>query len=362
MARLFPVALEAAGFTVEHASTFRSFDGTGDAGRQHRIGAVGKKLAKRLTLRFRNRPDDRKPKLWFTYHLYHKAPDWLGPTVSQGLGIPYVVAEASHAPKQRRGKWADGCRAAAEAISAADLIFGINQADSECVLPLLADPNRLVPIKPFIDTRPFAAAAMARDRHRATLASANDLDPDVPWLLTVAMMRPGDKLASYRVLGSALSNLASRPWHLLVAGDGPARAQVRAALNHHGARVRWLGQVENKKLAAAYAAADLYVWPAIREAWGMALLEAQAAGLPVIAGDTGGIPDVVANGDSGQLAPVGDPVAFASAISRLLNDPDALRAMGRCALERAHRLHDVSAAAGILRQELRSLIGSFGAR
>ena len=362
MARLFPIALEKAGFTVEHASTFRSFDGLGDPGRQRRIGAVGKQLAKRLTHRFHNRPADRKPQLWFTYHLYHKAPDWLGPTVTQDLGIPYVVAEASHAPKQRQGKWANGYQAAAEAISTADLVFGINQADNECVLPLLADSNRLVPIKPFIFTGPFAAAANARDRHRDALASTHGLDPGVPWLLTVAMMRPGDKLASYRILGSALSDLKSRPWHLLVVGDGPARDQVRATLDHVGSRVRWLGQMENDTLAAIYAASDLYVWPAFREAWGMALLEAQAAGLPVVAGDTGGIPDVVADGESGQLVPIGDPAALASAISRLLNDPNALRAMGRCALERAHRLHDVSAAAGILREELGILIGSFGAR
>ena len=43
------------------------------------------------------------PELWFTYHLYHKAPDWLGPRIAGALGIPYVVAEASFAPKQAGG-------------------------------------------------------------------------------------------------------------------------------------------------------------------------------------------------------------------------------------------------------------------
>ena len=62
------------------------------------------------------------------------------------------------------------------------------------------------------------------------------------------------------------------------------------------------------------AAADLYLWPAINEAYGMAFLEAQAAGLPVIAGRTGGVPAVVAADETGLLTPVGDAHAFAAAV------------------------------------------------
>src|SRR5207253_11404693 len=56
------------------------------------------------------------PELWFTYHLYHKAPDWLGPQIADALRIPYVVAEASDAPKQASRGWAAGRRAAERAI------------------------------------------------------------------------------------------------------------------------------------------------------------------------------------------------------------------------------------------------------
>src|SRR6188474_545655 len=58
--------------------------------------------AVRLIARWRSLPP-RHPErfdLWFTYHCYYRKPDWLGPIVSQALGVPYVIAEASHAPRR----------------------------------------------------------------------------------------------------------------------------------------------------------------------------------------------------------------------------------------------------------------------
>ncbi len=102
MARLFVAALARAGCTVETASRFASYD-AGDRARQRRLAAAGDRLAARLIRGYARRPPSERPSLWFTYHLYHKAPDWLGPAVAGALAIPYVVAEASHAPKQDVG-------------------------------------------------------------------------------------------------------------------------------------------------------------------------------------------------------------------------------------------------------------------
>jgi hypothetical protein len=85
---------------------------------------------------------------------------------------------------------------------------------------------------------------------------------------------------------------------------------------------------------ATYASADLYLWPAINEAYGMAFLEAQAAGLPVVAGRTGGVPAVVADGVTGVLTPIGDAAAFAAATARLLDDPKARAQLGKAARAR----------------------------
>lgn len=343
MARLLIQALRAAGHRVTLASRFRSRDGTGDPARQARLSARGQGLARRLAARYRALPADRRPQAWFTYHLYYKAPDWLGPAVSAALGLPYLVAEASIAPKRADGPWRLGHQASAAAVAAADAVLCFNAVDAECLRPLLADPGRLVGLKPFLDAAPFAAAG--RPGTRAALAGRLGLDADRPWLIAVAMMRRGDKLASFRVLGRALARIADRPWALLVAGDGPARAEVESALEPLGPRVRYLGRQAPAALPDLYGAADLCVWPAMREAYGMALLEAQAAGLPVVAGFGVGVEAVVVDGVTGLLTPTGDAAAFAAAVERLLASPRQRAAMGRAAQRQIEAEHGLAAAA-----------------
>jgi glycosyltransferase involved in cell wall biosynthesis len=107
-----------------------------------------------------------------------------------------------------------------------------------------------------------------------------------------------------------------------------------------------------KELAEVYAACDLYAWPAVNEAYGMALLEAQAAGIPVVSAATRGVPDVVVDGRTGLLSK--DASAFAETLRELLTNPNRRAALGReaaafVAAERsldaaARRLHSVLAA------------------
>ncbi|MBM3085264.1 glycosyltransferase family 4 protein [Chelatococcus daeguensis] len=140
-------------------------------------------------------------------------------------------------------------------------------------------------------------------------------------LLTVAMMRPGDKLASYRLLAEALGRLGERPWQLTIVGDGPERAMVEALFTPFGERVRLAGRVDDAgTLARLYAGADLFVWPAVNEAYGMVLLEAQAEGCPVVAGGEGGVASVVRRGETGLLTPARDADAFAAAVAGLIED------------------------------------------
>ena len=336
MARLLIDALRLSGHQVRIMSRFRSRDGAGDPVRQARLAALGRRLADRI-------PHAEPPELWFTYHLYHKAPDLIGPAVAARLGIPYVVAEASFAPKQAAGPWAAGHAMVERTLRRADAVIGLNPADADCVRPLLADPARYHALPPFLDIAPFEAARNRRDSTRATLAHAHDLDPAEPWLVAVAMMRPGDKLASYRLLGQALAPLLDRPWRLLVIGDGSARDAVVRALAPLGRRVAWLGALD--RISETVAAADLLVWPALREAWGMALLEAEAAGLPVVAGRVGGVPSIVIDGETGLLAPEGDAAALVAAVAALLDDPDRRRTLGRAALDHVARHHALPAAA-----------------
>lgn len=348
MARLLWAALEKAGHQVQLASSFRSYDAGGCIRRQRRLAAIGKRLADRMIARYRSGPAAERPQMWFTYHLYHKAPDWLGATVSNALDIPYLVAEASSAPKQAQGPWADGYAAANQAIAAADLVIILNRSDRRCLVPLVTAPDRLASLPPFIDTALFLRAAADRRHHRLELAQRLGLDANEPVLLAVAMMRPGDKLRSYQILAGALKRIVDRPWTLVVGGDGPARADVTRALAAISGRVRWLGLIHEHALPATYAAADLFAWPAVNEAYGLAFLEAQAAGLAVVGGDCGGVPDVVADGETGWLVPVGDAPAFADAVAGLLDDRTRRRKMARRATSRAATRHDLAPASEAL--------------
>ena len=349
MARLLMAALRKGGHQVELASRLRTYDRYGDERRQRRLRAFGKRVSDRLLRRYMVRPPAQRPAAWFTYHLYHKAPDWLGPTVAKALAIPYLVAEASHAPKRRNGPWAVGFDGAMAALAQADAVVGFNLVDAVCVRPMLKAGARIQTIRPFLNLMTKSQPGYAS---RADLAADRGIAADVPWLLTVAMMR-SDKLASYQLLGMALSGMLHLPWRLLVAGDGDARTEVAAALAPLGARVHWMGAVDHRQLAALHAACDMMVWPAVKEAYGMALLEAQAAGLPVVAGNAGGVSLIVRHGQTGLLAPEGDMDLFCQAIAALLEDPLRREIMGDAARCIARAEHGIETAARILDDLLR---------
>jgi glycosyltransferase involved in cell wall biosynthesis len=385
IARLLLKALRLKGHEVRVVSNFRSFEGKGDRIRQAEIKRQSAAEAKRLlrTTLKRWRPD-----LWFTYHLYQKAPDWLGPPLAKALGIPYLVAEAAYAPRRSKGRWDQGLAAVAGALRRADTALMLNPNDEECVVPLLREragaihtvddflvtgkdfvpwirgaairPAAAEPLLPFLETAPYRAAYAQRERHRRAVANRFRIPPAPPWLLAVGMMREGDKLASYRLLARALTGLEQRRWRLLVVGDGPARGAVGAAFARLRKRVHFLGALGEADLVPVYAASDLYVWPAINEAIGMSILEAQAAGLPVVAGDVGAIGVVVAPGVSGRLVPEGRAAPFRRAVAGLLAQPKLRREMAKAAAAGAALFHDIDAAAAHLDTVLRAAVARCG--
>lgn len=342
MARLLIEALRRGGHEVRLASRLRSWDPGLDPARPARIEALGARVADRLIRRWRAAGADR-PDLWFTYHLYHKAPDWLGPPVAAALGIPYVAAEASHAPRRAEGPWAAGHRAAAAAIRRAAALVTFSDRDATG-LSALVPAERIVRLPPFLDAAPFAAVI----RRPA----------DPPRLIAVGMMREGDKERSYALLAAALRRLADRPWTLTVVGDGPARPRIEPL--YDPSRTSFRGALPPESMPQVLAEADLFVWPAVNEAFGMALLEAQAAGLPAVVGAaggvTGGIAGILRHGETGLLPPAGDEAAFAAAVAALLDDPAQRRTMGEAARANILARHDIAAAAAILDRTLRQVV------
>ncbi|MBI1383438.1 MAG: glycosyltransferase [Rhizobiales bacterium] len=355
IARAIVASLQAVGHEVIVACRLRTFDGKGDRARQEALRERGERLARGLVERYRG-PGVRRPDLWLTYHLYHKAPDHVGPLVCRELGLPYVVIEASHSPRQSEGPWREGNGLVAAALLQAALVVSLNRRDPPAIAALGVDAGRMRLLAVPADLNAFARAADERARHRAVIAARHGLAAEEPRLITAAMMRAGDKVASYQLLAEALDLLGERAWRLLVAGDGAARGEMEDMFVRHGRRVVFLGALGREALAEYLSAADLFVWPAINEAIGMAILEAQAAGLAAVVGDAGDVRSVCEDGVTARVVPIRDARAFARAVRDYLDAPGVLVGDGEAARERALRVHSLEAAGRQLDGWLREVV------
>jgi L-malate glycosyltransferase len=127
------------------------------------------------------------------------------------------------------------------------------------------------------------------------------------------------------------------PARLLLVGDGPERAKAHDTAEAEGVLDRVLFLGKQNSVAELLACSDLLLLPSENESFGLVALEAMACGVPVVATNIGGIPEVVQNGVSGYLAPVGDIDAMAEAAMGLLADPDTWKQFSAAARAGAER-------------------------
>ena len=160
-------------------------------------------------------------------------------------------------------------------------------------------------------------------------------DHEPPRILYVGLLTPRkgvlDLLAASRLLRDR--GIAHETWLLGGTPDeGPAaEAEVRAGLD---GSARLLGTRAPEEMPAEFAAADVFCLPSWWEAMPLSVLEAMAAGLPVVATDVGDVRRSVADGVTGRVVPVQSPEALADALEPLLTDPDLRRRMGKAGRER----------------------------
>ena len=264
------------------------------------------------------------PDLWITYHNYHKAPDLLGPKLSKEFDIPYMIIEASRAGKRKFDDWANGLAAADFALTQADLVVSFTTPDEKGISSIVPTEKRMR-IPPFIENTKFSERAIS-----------NTVEPPVR-LLTVAMMRPGDKFESYQILAKSLGLVKDLSWHLTIVGDGPMRNDVESLFD--GMNCTMAGRIDGDKLKKYYQKSDVFLWPAVNEAFGMTLLEAQAASLAIVAGKSNGVPEIVKDGKCGVLVDPHDVEAFANAVRRILTDDELRQRLSFGAFENAKSVH-----------------------
>jgi glycosyltransferase involved in cell wall biosynthesis len=352
LAQLLIEAMTLAGHNVEVMSQQRSIDISGDSENQERIKGQAYAEAARILAQLQG--SNHSIDLWFTYHLFHKAPDWLGPRICEVLDIPYVVAEASYSPKQENGPWREGLSNVETVLGRTAGIISLNPRDHECIQPFLKPEAKQISLLPF--THETASPCDSRGQLKENLGRDLDIDPGLPWLVTVAMMRKGDKERSFSMLAAALDAIPDLAWRLIVVGDGEAAQSVKSAFAPlNGNRVYFAGQLKTKEVQSYLDASDIFVWPAIHEAFGMAMLEAQRHALPVVAGHTDGTATIVDDDCTGILTDPENTAVFSKAIRRLIEDPALSERMGQSARQKFLSEHTLESASRTIDGFLRSL-------
>jgi glycosyltransferase involved in cell wall biosynthesis len=347
MARQLVAVLKELGHEVKPVLAARDFMPTPEADRlaHHQTQAANRVDA----MLARWETGEPPPELWFTYHNYYKAPDLLGPAITARLGIPYVVAEASDAQRRASGEWAAHTAIVREGLATADLHLHFTDRDRQGLEPWRSTQTSLMDLPPFIA---FEKEPM---RHAGDAAA--------PRLVTVAMMREGTKQNSYLSLARVLAHVADRPWTLTIIGEGRKRAEIEQAfVGLPAGRIHWRGAISHDNVVAEMAAHDIFIWPGIREAYGLVYLEAQAVGLPIVAFDSGGVSATVRGGETALLAPEGDEAALAAALRRLLDDAELRATMGQAARRFALTERNPAQAATILERGLALAVANRTAR
>ncbi|MGH9309515.1 MAG: glycosyltransferase [Vicinamibacterales bacterium] len=192
------------------------------------------------------------------------------------------------------------------------------------------DPSKIQVLHNAVTEDDLAARSDRRDRRELTVLSVGRLSRE----------------KGHDVLLRAFALMArndSPPCKLILAGEGPEREWLARLANRLGMDrvVTFRGAVSNP--AALYECADLFALPSHSEGSPNALLEAMAAGMPVVASDVGGVAEIVAHGRTGLLVRRGDTQALAASLQRLAADPDLRRQLGAAARAHVRRCHAVEA-------------------
>ena len=184
----------------------------------------------------------------------------------------------------------------------------------------------------FLDCQTYRRQDLASLRHRYA-----GPDERTRIVIHVSNFRPVKRIDSVMEI---FARIAARvPARLLLVGDGPELATARRMARDLDVadRVQSLGSQEN--VIPLLSIADLFLLPSAQESFGLAALEAMACGVPVVASNAGGLPEVIDDGVTGFLHPIGDVDAMAASGLLLLSDDDLARAhRGRGGGQRAPAL------------------------
>jgi len=295
-----------------------------------------------------------KPDIWLSYHTYYKAPDLLGPSCSRKMSIPYIVFQGIYSTKRRRKlKTLPGFLLNRRALRAAQLVF-TNKKIDELNLKRLLPETRVKYVAPGLFPEQFTFDLVSRRALREKWQLGNRRI-----VLTTAMLRPGVKTTGVRKVIESCAELRKRGLQILlvIVGDGINRT----ALEMEGAKklagnILFLGKIPRLELYRYYSAADVFAFPGIEESLGMVYLEAQSAGLPVVAYQDWGAKDAIVDTETGLLSSIREPDQFIKNIETLLVNRDQRIAMREAAKHHIRMHHDAASNYRVINDRLQEVV------
>jgi L-malate glycosyltransferase len=148
-----------------------------------------------------------------------------------------------------------------------------------------------------------------------------------PVLVHVSNFRPVKRIADVIAIAARVN--LKVPCRLLLIGDGPERPAAERAVDAAGLRGRTAFTGEREDTPPLLGASDVFLLPSEQESFGLAALEAMSCGVPVVASEVGGLPEVIAHGRSGFLAKLGDVEAMAAHVLAVLANPTPMKKEAR---------------------------------
>jgi glycosyltransferase involved in cell wall biosynthesis len=279
-------------------------------------------------------------------HTHTPKPSIYGRMAARLAGVPVIVNTVHGLYAQPEDPWPKrlavyGAERLAASCSQAELVASPEDLNTLSRLRVPADRLVLLNAGLGIDLGRFDPDAVsAADRAAARRELGADADGDVVVGVVARLVRE----KGYPELFDATALLRGRYPQLRVAAIGPDEPDKADALTEadrraaHEIGIRFLGARDD--VARLYAGMDILVLASRREGFPLTPMEAAAMGVPVVATDIRGCRQVVDDGTTGLLVPVGDPVALAGAIERLATDPAERRRLGAAARDKARNCFD----------------------
>lgn len=240
--------------------------------------------------------------------------DILGGLAAKSLGLPCVLSRRVDNPEP---SWLVPLK-----YRLFDRVIAISEGIREVLIACGVEPDKTLTVRSAVDFERFQ-----QQPDRASFLARFQLPDDARVLGMAAQLI---RRKGHHVLLDALPAVLERhpACHVLIMGQGPLEPDIRAAIQQKGLgdRVVMTGFLED--LPALLPNLEALVHPALAEGLGVILLQAAASGLPIVASRVGGMPEAIRDGETGWLIEPGDSAALTAAMLKLLEDPQAARAMG----------------------------------